>query len=239
MLIVLLLAAAPHAFDAPLPGPESGSSAWVVAQLKKWTPAPKAGPLALECWTVPGAPQAIGVKQTMAIAAPIEKVAAIVEDFAHYVDLYPDLAATEKVKGSDDRNRFVVFTEQVIPVFPNVKVFNTWQVDRPTPGRIVYRYKLKEPTSDLRANDGFVVLEANGAGETTFTEVDFIDAAAGPIPEKTVWELTLKGIYTSDIALKLKAEHPGWTYAQVQDARAAASEKNPQDACYAKRKPRP
>lgn len=239
MLVALLLAAAPYPIDAPLPGPESVSGPWLVERLRKWTPSRPAGPLTLECWTVPGAPTVIGVKQTMAIAAPIEKVAAIIEDFAHYVDLYPDVAATRKVAGSEDKNRFVIFTEQEIPVLPNVKVFNTWLVDRATPGRVVYRYKLREPTSDLRANDGIVVLEANGAAQTAFTEVDFIDAASGPIPEKTVWSLTLAGIYASDLALKLKAEHPGWTYAQVKEAREKSAAANPQDACYARRTPRP
>lgn len=238
MLVALLLAAAPYPIDAPLPGVASGSTAWVKAAAKAWTPtqAPPAA-LTLECWTVPGAPGVVGVKQTMAIAAPMAEVAAILEDFAHYVDLFPDLAATEKVKGSDDRNRFVVFTEQEIPVFPNVKVRNTWQVDR-SPERIVYRYQLEAPATGLRGNDGLVVLEARGA-TTVFTEIDFIDTDAGPIPESTVWTLTLAGIFRSDTALKLKAEHPKWTYAQVKDAREQAFEKHPPDGCYARRRPRP
>lgn len=235
MLLALLLAAAPYPLDGRLPGVETPSSAWVRAAVKAWTPAKPPAALTLQCWTVPGAPSVIAVRQTMPIAAPIEQVAAIVEDFAHYVDLYPDLAATERVKGSDDQNRFVLFTEQQIPVFPNVKVFNTWQVDRPAPGRVVYRYQLKEKTTGLNGNDGFVVLESTGPASTAFTEVDFIDTDPGPIPESTVWRLTLEGIYRSDLALKLKAEHPGWSYAQIQQAR----EKDPPAGCYEGRKPRP
>ena len=51
--------------------------------------------------------------------------------------------------------------------------------------------------------------------------------------------LTLAGIYRSDVAIKLKAEHPDWTYAQITEARDQAHDKNPQDGCYARRKPRP
>jgi hypothetical protein len=79
---------------------------------------------------------------------------------------------------------------------------------------VTYRYWLHHPGT-IRHSDGLVLLEPLGPGRTRFTEYDFFDAAWGPVPASLVWREALKGMFLSDVALKLKAEHPAWSYAQV------------------------
>jgi len=143
-----------------------------------------------------------------------------------------------KVKGSEQGNRFVVSTEQHIPVFfiPNLVIETTYVVER-TPTRAVYRYKLKEQ-GRVKATDGFVVLEPLSPTRTRYVELDFIEADTGPISMATVWEQSLSGFYRSDVALKLKAEQPALAYEKIRAEADRLYEKYPQAACYEHRKPR-
>lgn len=242
LLFLVMLGAGLHPLTEPLPGPDSPSTAWVLERLTHWRPgeAPtSSAPIALDCLLVPGQPDTVGVGQDLIIQAPLAEVAALVEDFAHYVDLFPDLNDVHKVPGSEDGNRFAVSFEQRVPVFfiPNVRYETTWLVER-TEKRISYRYKLKEKGA-VRATDGLIVLEALGASSTRYTEVDFIDAATGPLSSEAVWELTLGGIFRSDVALKLKAEHPAWGYVKVKAETEKLLERFPTRMCFEKRHPRP
>ena len=243
--VLLLLAASPavHSIYEPLPGPDSASTLWVLEHLKRWTapanpPSKDGNPLALECLTTPGHPKTIGVRQEMVIAASLQEVAGVADDFAHYADLFPDLVDVHVVHGSEDGNRFVVLWEQHVPIFfiPNVRYEMTYLVDR-SPGRVSYRYKLKEKGT-VEATDGWVVLEALAPGRTRYTEIDFIEANYGPLSSSTAWELTLGGIYRSDVALKLKAEQPSWSYEKLRAEADRQLELHPID-CFEQRHPRP
>jgi len=245
VLLVLTLSGAPSALDEALPGPDSPSTKWVADRLVHWPP-PDAlqpgkdgNPLALECLVTPGHAQTVGVRQVMVIEAPLEDVAAVVEDFAHDAELFPDLADVHKVRGSEDGNRFAVAWEQQVPVFflPNIRYQTTWQLDRARPGRVSYRYKLKEKGA-IKATDGLIVLEAVAARQTRYEEYDFIEADFGPVPTSTAWALTLSGIYRSDVAVKLKLEQPGWTYARIRKEADQLLERFPADGCYERRKNR-
>lgn len=235
------LAAGPHALDEELPGPRTASTAFVVQQLTHW---PKGGPLAerpdaggltLTCLEAKGEPDTVGVAQVLTVDAGLAEVVALIDDFAHYTKLFPDLADVHVVKGSEDGNRFGVFTEQIVPVFflPNIKFENTYLVER-TPGRVSYRYQLKAK-GDLKAVDGLMVFEALDDGRTRYTEFDFVEGAWGLVPRDTVWKETVDGFARSDWSLKLKAEHPGWTYPQVRKAADAEAAKSGVAWCAAHR----
>ena len=237
-LLLLVLGAGLHPLADPLPGPDSLSTAWVLERVSHWAPSKESspdGPILLECLVTPGQPDAVGVRQFMSIAAPLADVAAVVEDFAHYAELFPDLADVHLVKGSEDGNRFTVSWEQRVPVFfvPNVRYETSWLLERQEK-RVSYRYKLKA-RGTVKTTDGFIVLEDAGAGQTRYTEVDFIESATGPVSMATVWDLTLSGLFRSDVAIKLKAEHRDWAYPKVRTEADQLLERFPTAACFQKR----
>src|SRR5262249_17999024 len=83
--------------------------------------------------------------------------------------------------------------------------------------RIVYRYQLKE-SNRLWHSDGAIVLEAVG-NRTRYTEWDFFDADYGiakTLAPTRIWREAIEGMYLSDIAIKLKAEHPDWENKEVR-----------------------
>lgn len=241
-LLAVLLGAAPYALDAPLPGPDSQATAWVRQTLLAWPPPSRAAKppsdVIVACLTTPGRTSMVGVWQEAAIAAPLAQVAALVDDFGKYPELYPDLAKVQVVPGSVDANRFLVAWENIVPVFfiPNVKYETTYVVDR-SAARVAYVYKLKAKGT-VQATDGFVVLEALGPAQTRFTEVDFVDADFGPVGAAAAWTLTATGFYRSDVALKLKAEHPTWPHAQAKAEALRVQPAVPLEDCFRTRRER-
>jgi hypothetical protein len=177
-----------------------------------------AEPIRLTCLTTPGDDDAIGAIQEAIIEAPLSSVAALLDDFPHYRDLFPGVVDVRLVPGSQAGDRFVTAWEQEAPVFflRNVRFELVYQVDRADPGRVRYRYWLRRPGA-IRRSDGAVLLEALDGGRTRFTEFDLLESSWGPLPRSLVWGEALQGMFLSDLALKLKAEHPDWTYTQVAD----------------------
>ena len=109
-------------------------------------------------------------------------------------------------------------------------------VDNSTAGVTVYRHKLLR-SSDLRASDGVMVLESTGAATTRMTEHKFFRIAPSPVPAWLLWRESLRGSYLSNAALKFKAEHPEWGYAQIRSAseNLMAAESRTLDRCLADR----
>ena len=244
LVLLLTVSGSPHSIGEPMAGPDSASTGWVLERLKHWAASTSrertdGTPLVLECLQTPDQPQTVGVRQEMIIAASLQEVAAVVDDFAHYAQLFPDLIDVHVVRGSQDTNRFLVSWEQHVPVFfiPNVTYETTYLVDSSVSGRISYRYKLKEKGT-VKATDGLVVLEAVAPGRTRYTEVDFIEADFGPFSASTAWQLTVTGLFRSDVALKLKAEHAGWSYEKIRLEADRLLERYPIDACFEHRHPR-
>lgn len=239
MLAALVLAGAPHALDDAIPGTVTPSTAWVIGALRGWTsPGPvsfpaDAGAMTLECLESSGEKDTVGVGQALVIDAPLADVVALLDDWPHYTQLFPDLEDVHVVKGSEDANRFTVFWEQHVPIFPNVKYESTYVVERAAT-RVTWRYQL-EGKSDLKALDGLMVLEADGPGRTRYSEYDFIDGAWGFVPRGTVWKETVKGLARADLALKLKAEHAAWTYGQVRKAADALADGLDFGGCFDRR----
>lgn len=197
-------------------------------------------PLRLTCLTTPGEEKYVGALQEAVIEAPIAAVVAVLDDVPHYRDLFPDTVDVHEVPGSRQGDRFVTAWEQKAPVFflSNTRFELAYQVDRSDPVRVTYRYWLRRPGA-LRHSDGAVLLEPLGPGRTRFTEYDFFDAAWGPVPLSMVWSEALKGMFLSDVAIKLKAEHQAWSYAEVAEeaARRWRAEPGLAERCRARARP--
>ena len=83
-----------------------------------------------------------------------------------------------------------------------------------------------------------MVLEAIEGGITRFTEYDFFDARWGPVPTGVVWRESLRSAHHSDLAIKLRSEHPVWTYGEIalEATRATAARGAELDHCFADRR---
>jgi hypothetical protein len=163
---------------------------------------------------------AIGLIQSMMIHAPIAEVNRILQDFSNYKKLF---FTFEDVKLMEqDGNRAITFWETHIPIpfIPNSK-YTMWYVwNDQSPERAMYRYQLKE-SKDLYYSDGLIVLESVGPNkkDTQYSEYDFWDADWGlatTFAPGRIWGDSLEGIFLSDIAIKLKAEHPEWDYSKIK-----------------------
>jgi hypothetical protein len=224
LLIGLLAAGSLEAIAQPLPesvdGLDSVYAGWLSHVLQHWSPrrfgSESAQPLTLTCIATANEDKYVGMLQRTTIRAGISVVEDILDDVAHYRDLFPGTVDVQVVPGSRYGNRFVTAWEQRVPVFflPNVTYELAYQVDKTTPGRAVYRYKLRRGDK-LTASDGMVVLDAVGPATTQFTEYDFFNARWGPLPAALVWRESLQGAFLSDVAIKLKAENPGWSYERI------------------------
>jgi hypothetical protein len=208
-----------HALDEDLGGPPSPYARALLGVLRDGRPAPAEtaapSPLQLTCVATPGDARYVGIVQRMWIAAPLSTVEGILDDVPHYKDLFPDLVNVRIVPGSRTGNRYVVAWEQRVPVFflPNSRYELTYLVGR-SEGRVVYRYRLLRGR-DLINSDGIITLDEVGPGITRFTEYDFFNARWGVLPESMVWRDSLRGVFLSDVAIKLKAENPTWSYPRI------------------------
>lgn len=206
----------PHPADEDLGGPPS-SYAEALRDLAVRRASPPEQALAsaidLTCVATPGDGKYVGLVQRMEIAASLREVDSVLADVAHYRELFPGLVDVHEVPGSRDGNRYVTAWEQRVPVFfiPNTRYELTYLVSRIAGERIVYRYRLAR-SGAVTNSDGIVVLEARGPNRTRFTEYDFFNARWGILPERAVWRESLRGSVASDLAIKLKAEHPAWSH---------------------------
>lgn len=176
---------------------------------------------------------AIGLGQGMTIVAPLAAARGVLEDFAHYKDLF--FAFKDVQLKESDGNRFVTFWEESIPLpfVPSSKYSTYFYVDDTRAGHVFYRYELKDGT-DLKYSDGIIVLDSIDDKTTAYTEYDFFDAdwgVAETLAPARIWRDSVRDIYYSDIAIKLKAEHPDWEYRRVrEESKQAWSEDYPDDA---------
>jgi hypothetical protein len=110
--------------------------------------------------------------------------------------------------------------------------------DLQKPDRKIYRYKLRQE-GKIKLSDGIIVIEAEKTGGTRYTEYDFWDANWGPVKTFApgrIWKDSVEGIYLSDIAIKLKAEHPDWSYKRIAEESKGLMEKFPYEPELKRRK---
>jgi hypothetical protein len=243
----LALASAWLAVDAqPLVAkPEQPDSAYtekLARILKRWPSARRdvgaTDGVELACIATADADAYVGTLRRARIKAPIASVEDVIDDVAHYKELFPDTVDVRVVSRSSDGARFVTAWEQRVPVFflPNVTYQLSHLVDKSMPGRGVYRYKLLRSDA-LAASDGLVVLESVGPGATQLTEYGFFNALPNPLPASAVWREGVRAALISVLALKLRAENPSWNYARIaiEAERIALGEAARLDQCLADR----
>lgn len=216
---------------ASLGGVKSSRTEVIDSLAAHWPPAglsreiaPDDQPVRLRAWSTPGDDYYMGLEQAMVVDAGMDRVEAVLDDFGHYQDLFPDYKDIHVV--SRKANRFRVYWEQKVPLFfiPNVKYEMFYELDKSLPDRRVYRYQLARP-GQLRHSDGLIVLERRGTASTFYFEIDFFDADWGPAKvfgKDRLWKETVDGLVFSDVAVKLKAEHPDWSYARIHVESAQA-----------------
>ncbi len=190
-------------------------------------------------YETPGNPFYVGAAQRMIIESSFERAQAIVDDFTHYVGIFDGLISVKSVMA--DGNRVITEWEESIPIpfVRNERNQMIYLVSSPKPGLRVYRYGLKESNHLLRS-DGFIVLERLATGKTLFTEYDFFDADLGIVKSfgpKKFWDESVEGLFQTDFALKLRAEHGDWSKKQVLEESKKLLKKAPVGGVFENRRP--
>ncbi len=219
-----------HSIDEKLEGPESIYTNYILNLIRVW---PKdsfvaqensPNPVQLQCIETIGNPYYIGLEQFMRVNAPLGRVEEILDDINHYKDLFPGFDDIHIV--SQQENKILTYWEQHVPFFfvPNVTYQVLYLTDKTSSHRKIYRYKLKN-SKNLKTNDGVIIIEedspvAVNTPRTRYTEYDFFDADWGivkTVAPGRIWKDSVEGIYLSDVAIKLMAEHPRWSFKQVKE----------------------
>ncbi len=167
-----------------------------------------------KCIKNPEKPKYIGIEQYMEIKAPFNVVKSIMDDVNNYKELlvgYKDIHITET-----DKNSFVVFFEQTIPLFfvSNVKFELVYNTDESVPNKKLYRYQLKK-SNRLKYDDGLIYLEKSN-NITKYKEFDFWDADWGMVWTSKAWRESIEETILSDLVVKIQAENPDKTYKEAQ-----------------------
>ena len=69
-------------------------------------------------------------------------------------------------------------------------------------------------------SDGIIGIDARPDGSTRYIEYDFWDAEWGlakTLAPGRIWKDSIKGVYLSDMAVELKAEHMDWSEARAKE----------------------
>ncbi len=185
----------------------------------------RADPISLLCVETPESRTYCGIAQFMRVQAPVSRVAAVLDSYSEYKEIFDDLVTTEV--RSQTGNRLLVFSEQRVPVplMANERDLMAFRVDRPRHDTVLYRYQLVS-SNHLKTNDGFILLEPHGPAETAYVEFDFWDAHYGfakDLGTERIWRDGVEGIVQADLAIKMKAENPGWPNARIRAQSHAAA----------------
>ena len=225
--ITSLRAAVPYNFDVDLGGKASRYTPILVRIAKNWPPfsrdeelppAPST-PMSLRCFSTPGSPFFVGVRERMWVRASLGAVDSVLSDINHYADLFPGYKEVRIVHA--DGNRLLTRWEQIIPVFflPNVIYDLNYVIDRSHSDKIIYRFQLSSG-DHIRSSDGLIVVEPVTPSLTRYTEYDFWDAdygLLGTLAPGRIWRESVEDVVLSDLAIQLKATYPEWSYEKVRN----------------------
>ena len=172
-------------------------------------------PVSLRCLSTKQSASYVGVELWASIDAPIERVRAVLENFTEYKKIF--IGFDDIVLLRQDANKAVVLWEQYIPILPNIKYEMSYVFGQNKKRQFVYLFKLWDAHT-IRFSDGVVLLEADGLKKTKFIEYDFFDANWGLLARSNnrIWNESVGGIYMSGVVVKLKAEHPDWSYEKIR-----------------------
>ncbi len=167
-------------------------------------------PFLLTCLSTKEVPFLIGTTHQIKINASFSKVIEIFEDFSGYADIFPGLKRVQLTQRLDPQQFIVRFESNPFPLVPNTIYSTLYKVRTSTPEQKIYTYQLYK-TDDLNGLDGLVVIQKNGASETLYYEIDFLDAKWGmaeTFAPKSIWRESVTEAVQSDFALKFRAEDP-------------------------------
>lgn len=234
-----------------LGGPSPYTEA-IAAAAANWPPAelgelkralePDKEQVALLCFVTHGDDLYLGLAQYQVIAAPFDRAVAALDDIPGYVGIFDGLLVS-RVEQKEE-GRLSVFSEQRIgvPLARNEKdEIIYWISEQAAPRRKVYRYQLKS-SNHLRSDDGLIVVEAAGSGKTEYTEYDFYDADWGlarALGRDRIWKENIRGLAQTTLAIRLKAEHPDWSPAQILKTSLARAKAVKAAACISSGRPLP
>ena len=165
--------------------------------------------LRLRCVNSPDAPNAVGVVQQLRIAAPLEKVLAVLDDFAGYRDLFPDVKKVESRPGPESGVIDVTWTEAAPVFFMANPVHEIRYRVESQDKRKIYRTGLIK-SRHLKYSEGLIVVAAIDEKSTLYTEIDFLEADSSflkILAPDLVWNKMVRPLAQSDLALKFKAEN--------------------------------
>jgi hypothetical protein len=238
LLTVPVQASDKFPIDGPIGGVESPYTSRILQLLKTWPPkrldelASRPEAIKIQCYETPGRDNYVGAAQLATVEAPIERVEAVLDDFPGYARIFDELKTLEVRER--DGNRVLTFWEQRVPfpLVPNVKNEIWYLVGKDDKAKKIYRYQLKK-SNNLTLDDGMIVLEPAGPGRTRYFEIDFWDVDIGGLAKLVaggrVWKDSIRGLFQSDLALKLKAEHADWKDERVFEESKRAAEQAPVD----------
>ena len=181
--------------------------------------------LKLNCIRTSGHELLIGFVQTQVIAASLDGVRKVLDDYSDYPELFDDLKEAKIVEKKGDF--FTVFSEQSIPVplVPNEKNEMVYLAHSlklkgvPIDGTWVYEYHLKKG-NHLKFNDGLIVMETLPSKKIRYVEYDFYDANWGLAKTfsgtKGIWKNSFEGLVQADLAVKDKSEKPETPSKQIR-----------------------
>lgn len=238
-----------YRIDEQLEGPQSFYTRYLIQFIRNWPPRgfPRewdmhgldTNPVQLECYQTAGNPFYLGLRQFMKVNAPLAEVEKVLDNMDQYQHLFPGFKDIHVV--SRDGNKILTAWEQPIPLFfvPNVRYELWYIVDKSLASRKIYRYQLKESNS-LKKDDGLIVIQSESPNLTYYVEYDFYDADWGvlkTIAPSRIWKDNVEGIYLSDLAIKLRAEHSAWSFEKIAEESAKVLKSFPVEKAIDKKRP--
>jgi len=163
-------------------------------------------------------PLLIGAFHQSTIKVPFEKVIQIYENFEAYPEFF---SSFKKMKILQNKPNFLISVEGVVPYpfIPNSH-YDLWYDSKPvsTPNTAIYTCQLSK-SKDLVSMDGLTMFKKISDQETSFSELDFVNAHWGiakTLSPKTIWKDTIYGLASGDFELKIKAENPAKSSSDIK-----------------------
>lgn len=179
---------------------------------------PKSEGLVLRCFETVGHPDVIGVSHGLIIRSSASRVTAIIDDYAHYKDLFEDIVA---VRTKPIANGLFEAWEQKAPLIflPHTRFSLNTLIHDEMPTRKVWHSRLVS-SNQLLGNDVFVAVYPLDNERAYYWEVDFTNAnwgLASSIAMSTIWSGAVSSTVVSDLDIKFRAENPTWSFARVRE----------------------
>ena len=194
----------------------------IIALIQNWpptdlpSPSDATGAFWIEAIRTAGNSSYIGLRKRIFIRAPMAKVSPILEDFANYPSVHPEVQEVRVT--AHEPGRWITSWVRDRPAFFLPKItYEQIYVSQESQGRKVYRYEFKSGSA-MNYSDGVIVVEAASEG-TYVTSYDFFEGNFGiakSFAEGKIWKDSLEGYARADYALKIKVENPDWSLKKIQ-----------------------